>query len=162
MTDDPKSVERTESERQGRQDRLEQLVSSVARGQPPRRAPDSLQARVLAQLATPVPWWRKGFTSWPMAARVAFLVASVGLVQFVLSGFMSLTDLIGSGEVIGTARSWAHSGTEVVSITASTGSFVLHAIPPMWLYGAAAFAFCLYALLFGLGTLAYRTLYVER
>jgi hypothetical protein len=42
------------------------------------------------------------------------------------------------------------------------GSFLIHAIPPLWLYGAAAFGFVLYALLFGLGTVAYRTLYVER
>ena len=143
------------------QRRLETLVADVARGQPLRRAPASLEARVLAQLV-PAPWWRRGFTSWPLAARVAFLAASVGFVRFALAGFMSVTEIVGSGEVVGTAKSWAHSGSEVVSITASTGSFVLHAIPPMWLYGAAAFAFCLYALLFGLGTLAYRTLYVER
>jgi hypothetical protein len=39
---------------------------------------------------------------------------------------------------------------------------VVHAVPPMWLYGTAAFGFALYAVLFGLGTVAYRTLYVQR
>lgn len=146
-------------------DKLERLVDSLVRVQPPRRAPASLEARVLARLAehqAPISWWRRGFTSWPLAARGAFLIASYGFVRLALAGFGSVSEFVGSGEVAGTARSWAQSGAEVVSVTASTGSFVLQAIPPMWLYGAAAFAFGLYALLFGLGTLAYRTLYVER
>jgi hypothetical protein len=161
MSDDPKSVGAEEREHQ----RLERLVTAVARSQPLRRAPASLEARVLDQLAlrqSPAPWWRKGFTSWPLAARVTFLVASVGFVRLALAGFMSIAEFFGSEEVAGTAKSWAHSSTEVVSVTASTGSFLLHVIPQTWLYGAAGLAIALYALLFGLGTLAYRTLYVEQ
>jgi hypothetical protein len=144
---------------------LEHFVDGVVRGQPLRRAPASLEARVLAQLASlqsSAPWWRKGFTHWPLAARGAFLLASIGFVRLALVAFMSVTDFVGSGEAAGAAKSWVQSGTELVSITSSMGSFVLHAIPQSWLYGAAAFAIVLYALLFGLGTLAYRTLYVER
>jgi hypothetical protein len=37
-----------------------------------------------------------------------------------------------------------------------------HAIPPEWLYAGAAVGFTLYAVLFGLGTFVYRTLYVQR
>src|SRR4051794_7570835 len=77
------------------QRRLEQLVCDVARTQPLRRAPASLEGRVLAQLA-PAPWWRRGFTNWPLAARAAFLVASIGFVRLALTGFMSVTEIVGS------------------------------------------------------------------
>jgi hypothetical protein len=120
---------------------------------------------VLAQIAAQhalVPWWRKGFTHWPLAARAVFLVASYGFVRLAITGVMSVMSYVGSREVAGTAVSWVHSSTEAMSATASTVAILVNAIPPMWLYGAAAAAFVLYALLFGLGTVAYRTLYVER
>jgi hypothetical protein len=146
-------------------EKLESFVDQLVRGQPLRRAPPSLEARVLAQLAlqqTPMPWWRKGFTHWPLSARAAFLIASYGFVRLAIAGVMSLTSFVGSREVAGTAISWVHSGAEALSATASMCSLVVRAIPPSWLYGMAVCGFALYALLFGLGTVAYRTLYVER
>jgi hypothetical protein len=123
-------------------EKLEQLVASLARAQPARRAPVSLQGRVFAQIASQqvqLPWWRKGFAHWPLVARVLFLVASYGFIRLAIAGVMSVVDFV-----------------------RSSGAFVLHAIPPMWLYGGAAFGFALYAVLFGLSTFAYRTLYVQR
>lgn len=146
-------------------EKLESFVTHLARSQPTRRAPASLEQRVLAQIAAQralVPWWRKGFTHWPLAARAVFLVASYGFVRLAIIGVMSVMSYVGSREVAGTAVSWVHSGTEAMSATASTVAILVNAIPPAWLYGAAAAAFVLYALLFGLGTVAYRTLYVER
>jgi hypothetical protein len=146
-------------------EKLESFVNQLARGQPLRRAPPSLEARVLAQLAlqqTPMPWWRKGFTHWPLAARVAFLIASYGFVRLAIAGVMSMIAFVSSREVAATAISWAHLGVEALSATASMSSLIVRAIPPSWLYGMAVCGFALYALLFGLGTVAYRTLYVER
>jgi len=146
-------------------EKLESFVDQLARGQPLRRAPPSLEARVLARLAlqqAPMPWWRKGFTHWPLAARAAFLIASYGFVRLAIAAVMSFTAFVGSREVAGTAISWAQWGAEALSATASLCSIVVHAIPPSWLYGMAVCGFALYALLFGLGTVAYRTLYVER
>jgi hypothetical protein len=146
-------------------EKLESLVDQLVRGQPLRRAPASLEGRVLAQLTlqqTSMPWWRKGFTHWPLAARVAFLIASYGFVRLAIAGAMSVIAFVGSREVAGTAISWVHFGVEAVSATASTCSLILSAIPASWLYGMALCGFALYALLFGLGTVAYRTLYVER
>lgn len=123
-------------------EKLEQLIDGLTRAQPARRAPLSLQARVLAQIALQEvrrPWWQKGFSHWPNVARGLFLVASVGFIKLALAGVMS-----------------------VVEFVRSLGSFVLEAIPPVWLYGGAAVGFVLYAVLFGLGTFAYRTLYVQR
>jgi len=146
-------------------ERLEFLVDHLARNQPLRRAPASLEQRVLAQVAlqqASVPWWRKGFTNWPLPARAAFLLASYGFVRLALAGVMSVTSFIGSREAAGTAVSWVSSSAETVSAAASMVSFVMRAIPPTWLYGSIAVGFALYAVLFGLGTVAYRTLYVQR
>jgi hypothetical protein len=146
-------------------EKLERVVDALLREQPPRRAPATLEARVLAQIAlqqAPIPWWRKGFTHWPVAARVVFLLASYGFIRLALAGVMSVIAFVRSGEVAGTAMSWVHTSGEAVSATASAAALVVHAVPPMWLYGTAAFGFALYAVLFGLGTVAYRTLYVQR
>jgi hypothetical protein len=124
-------------------EKLEQLVDRLARAQPARRAPVSLQARVFAQIASQraqLPWWRKGFAHWPQVARALFLIASYGFIRLAIAGVMWVVDFVRSS---------------------SLGS-VLHAIPPMWLYGGATFGFALYAVLFGLSTFAYRTLYVQR
>jgi hypothetical protein len=142
---------------------LEQLVGSLARAQPARRAPASLQARVLAQIASQqiqLPWWRKGFAHWPLVARVLFLVASYGFIRLAIAGVVLVVDFVRSSDVAGVET--LHRTGEAVSATVSLGSLVLHAIPPMWLYGGAAFGFALYAVLFGLSTFAYRTLYVQR
>ena len=147
----------------GDPEKLAHLVDSLARSQPVRRAPVLLEARVLAQIASQqqqVPWWRKGFAYWPQLARGAFLIASYGFIRLALAGVMSVVDFVRSTDVAGIET--LHRTGEAVSATVSLGSLVLHAIPPMWLYSGAAFAFTLYAVLFGLSTFAYRTLYVQR
>ena len=144
-------------------EKLEQLVDGLARSQPARRAPISLQARVLAQIASQqveLPWWRKGFAHWPLVARGLFLIASYGFIRLALAGVMSVVDFVRSSNVAGVET--LHRTGEAVSATVSLGSVVLHAIPPMWLYSGAAFGFALYTVLFGLSTFAYRTLYVQR
>lgn len=144
-------------------DELERFVDSLARAQPARRAPASLQARVFAQIASQqsqLPWWRKGFAHWPLVARAAFLIASYGFIRLAIAGAVWVVDFVRTSDVAGVAT--LHRTGEAVSETVSLGSLVLHAIPPMWLYGGAAFGFALYAALFGLSTFAYRTLYVQR
>jgi hypothetical protein len=146
-------------------EKLERSVDGLLREQPLRRAPATLEARVLAQIAlqqAPIPWWRKGFTHWPVAARVVFLIASYGFIRLALAGVMSVIAFVRSDEVAGTAMSRLHMTGEAISATASAVALLVHAVPPMWLYGTAAFGFALYAVLFGLGTVAYRTLYVQR
>lgn len=143
---------------------LEGLVDELARGQPLRRAPGSLEQRVLARIASQsaAPWWKKGFAHWPLVAQAAFFVVSIGFVKLTVTGFTSVSSLVGSQQVAGPAVSWVQQGTKAASVTASAADFLLHAIPPGWLYGAAAVGFVLYAVLFGLGAFAYRTLYVQR
>jgi len=140
-------------------DDLDLLIGRVARSQPPRRAPASLEARVFARIAAQ-PWWLRGFAHWPLWARGAFLVASYGFVRLALAGVMSVTDFVSTADVAGVDA--LHRTGEAVSTTVSFGELLLHAIPQVWLYTGAAVGFTLYAVLFGLGTFAYRTLYVQR
>ena len=138
---------------------LERLVEGLARSQPPRRAPASLEARVFAQIAAR-PWWSKGFAHWPTLARAAFLVASFGFIKLTLVGVMWLIDFVRTSDVAGVDA--LHRTSDAVSATVSLGSLVFNAIPPVWLYIGAGVGFALYAVLFALGTFAYRTLYVQR
>src|SRR5207247_1447534 len=76
--------------------RLERTVHQTLRELPLRRAPLSLESRVLAEIQRRVllPWWRKSFTHWPVAARAAFVVISGGFIKlawtlsvWVMAGF---------------------------------------------------------------------------
>ncbi len=138
---------------------LEEFIERVVRAQPPRRAPASLQARVFAQIAAQ-PGWRRGFSHWPMPARAAFLVASLGFIKLALAGFMAAVDLVHSSDAAGVTA--LHRTGEAFSTTVSLGETVFHALPTAWLYAGAAVGFTLYAVLFALGTFAYRTLYVQK
>jgi hypothetical protein len=60
------------------------------------------------------------------------------------------------------ALPWLHAGADVLNAIVSMGELVIRVIPAEWLYGAAALGVLLYAALFGLGTVAYRTLYVNK
>jgi hypothetical protein len=148
-------------------EKLELAVDQLLRRQPARRAPPALQARVLAQLnsrtmaAAARPWWRKSFAHWPTAARVAFLIASYGFVRLALMGVMSVSAVLRSQNIAGAvspAVSGLHAGAAVLNAAALMGELVIRAIPTEWLYGAAALGVALYAALFGIGTVAYRTL----
>jgi hypothetical protein len=151
--------------------KLELAVDRLLREQPARRAPPTLQARVVAELNSRTvaqsarPWWRKGFAHWPLTARAAFLIASGGFVKLTLLGVMSVTAWVRSDDVAGTvspAVSWLHAGADILHAMASMVESVVQATPAEWLYGAAALGVALYAALFGLGAVAYRTLYVNK
>jgi hypothetical protein len=141
-------------------DTLERLIDDLARGQPLRRAPADLEARVLRLVARKSAWWKSGFDHWPMYARGLFILASVGIVRFTIGGVSWVTERLGADGFGG--ASLLHQGTHAAATTLSVTDAVVQAIPAEWLYGAAAVAFVVYAWLFGLGAVAYRTLYVQR
>lgn len=152
-------------------EKLGLLVDQLLRGQPALRAPVNLQERVLSRLRSQTlahaarPWWGKGFAHWPLPARVAFLIASCGFVSLALRGVMSVTALLRSDDVVGAvspAVTWLHVGTDILNAIVSLGEWVFRVLPPEWLYGAAVLGVVFYAALFGLGTVAYRTLYLNK
>jgi hypothetical protein len=149
------------------QDKLERLIDHALREQPLRHAPLGLESRILAEIErrTALPWYRKSFGHWPLAARVGFLVASYGFVRIALLMVMAVTEAAGPGRFaadLSPSITWLHSAASILSTIGATGAFVIGAIPTSWLYGGIAFGVALYGALFGLGAIAYRALYINK
>ncbi|HKU14641.1 MAG TPA: hypothetical protein VJQ52_09610 [Steroidobacteraceae bacterium] len=138
-----------------RHDELEQLVTRALRDQPLRRAPDTLERRVLEQLESRAATarWRKGFAHWPLAARFAFLAASLGGAKLALLIANWLTTPIGtSTHSFDLPSQIAWLQTMVVAI-----SSVARTVPSVWVHAGIAFLAILYVALFSIGASAYRT-----
>ena len=145
-------------------EKLERIVGQVLKRQPLRKAPSTLEARVFAAIEQRAarPWYRDSFLHWPIAARVAFLLASFGIVKLALMGVMWLVTDSTSAPVVTRSVSWYEQLASFMSTLGSLGSTLLHAIPPQWLFAGIALIALLYVALFVLGATAYRTLYVNK
>jgi hypothetical protein len=138
--------------------KLESLIGKTLREQPLRRAPEALEANVLAAIEQRLSraWWQSGFARWPVGARVGFALLSIALIRFAISlgtwvgnGFQSLSSSVSS------ATDWIHPlmhGT----------STLIERIPAIWLYGGLLVIVSAYIMIFGIGMAAYRTLYDAR
>lgn len=143
--------------------RLEQAMNQALSGLPLRRAPATLEARVFGELQrrAALPWWRVSFASWPLGARVAFVLICAALVAATILGGASA--YLGGkpwNEAFALVLSWAHPIMVVMSSAGGLAALVMRAIPPLWLYGGLGLGILLYVMLFGLGAAAYRTLYL--
>lgn len=145
---------------EGRERQLERLIDKALRDQPLRRAPASLEASVMAQIAqrAAAPWWQSSFSSWPLAARVAFLVVSIGFAMLVLEATNAIVtplDPATRGATLLADLAW------IPAVFASFGA-MLRGLPSIWLYGGLTVLATLYLTLFGVSAAAYRTLYAPR
>ncbi|MCR6655410.1 MAG: hypothetical protein NVV63_06210 [Opitutus sp.] len=142
---------------------LERLVHQALRSLPERRAPRSLESRVLAAIEARAarPWWQKSFAQWPVAARATFLVVSTFALLFA-AWFAGVFSLAPVADVVVAKFSWVTAIRSAFSELGEVGAMLLRNVPAMWLYGALAAVGLLYAALFGLGATAYRTLYAHR
>lgn len=146
---------------------LERLIGQVVHDLPPRRAPSSLEQRVQAEIArrAALPWWRKSFAHWPMAARAVFLVLCAGFVKLAFSATMWVLAGVNGVKLKATfapeLQTLAVGGRLARTVT-DLGSSMVASVPPLWLYGGIAVVAGLYIALFGLGAAAYRTLYASR
>jgi hypothetical protein len=146
---------------------LEKFIHQTLRALPARRAPLSLESRVHAALAAraALPWWKQSFAQWPVAARVAFFIASAGIAKLALIAIvwaMAGFDGVQLTSAFSTQFAWIQT---VSAVFAGIGNFcgtLYRSIPPLWLYGGLAFVGLMYAALFGLGAAAYRMLYANR
>ena len=135
---------------------LERLFDRTLHELPLRRAPLTLESRVIRELErrAALPWWRRSFAHWPLLARAGFLVICAALIRLAFLG--------GATAVSGVrSLSWVR---EVGGLTASAANLlaVLAGIqPPTWAYAAMAVCAVLYAILFGLGAAVYRVLYLQ-
>lgn len=139
--------------------RLEQLIDRTLRGQPPRRAPATLEVRVLAEIArrASLRWWQMSFAHWPVAARVALVLGSFVAIRVALRAYDWVTMPTGSSSLSSSLPpelSWIHS---LFAAIVSLFQF----IPAMWVYGGLTIVAIMYAALFGLSATAYRTLYAS-
>jgi len=143
---------------------LEQFIHRELRSLPPRRAPRSLEARVLAALdqQARVPWYHRSWSYWPAAVRAAFLATATGLSA---AFFVALHFAGRAPETAALSQQVGHRFqlfSQLYAFGAWTVDYAgrtLGSVPPLWLYGGIAVVVALYATFFGLGAVAYRTLY---
>ncbi len=154
------------SPREDREKKLEQALHRTLRALPERRAPRTLENRVMAELArrAALPWWQKSFKHWPVAAQGGFFLVVAGVVKVLLivSGFFQST--VASGEITQALAPQVGAVERTVGVARWIGDFassMVNAIPPVYLYGGIAVVVGLYVTLFGLGAAAYRTLYAN-
>lgn len=139
---------------------LERLIDKALRDQPLQRAPAGLQDNVMAAIArrAMAPWWRSSFAHWPVAARLVFLVASIGFIKLGLEASALLIEPLdpsARGAALFAEVSWIHA------LFVTTGA-ALRSLPSLWIYGGIAVLAALYLMLFGVSAAAYRTLYASR
>ena len=149
------------------EEKLERLIHRTLRELPLRRAPGTLETRVLAELArrAALPWWRKSFVHWPVPARAIFLLGSVGIVKLVLMAaiwVMAGFDLVQFREAFSQPLSVVENSLAVLRAVTGFFDLVARSIPPLWVYAGTAIVLSLYATLFGLGAAAYKALQAQR
>ena len=147
-------------------EQLEKTVHAALRSLPLRKAPATLEARVLAEIArqASIPWWHKSYAYWPLGARIAFLIISGGLANFVLFAVVYVQAGFDAAQFTTAFGSWFDFGARTLGAFRAVldiGAVVVRNIPPLWLYGAIAFVAAAYAMLFGLGAAAYRALWAR-
>lgn len=143
------------SSRDPSDEKLERLVSQVLREQPPRRAPASLESRVLAELAARarLPWWRRGVASWPAAVRIPVIAGCavcaplVWILTLWLAGH--LVTLATHPDVAGPVATVWDTGRTVAALGA-VAAHIVQSIPRVWLLGGMLATATLYAILFAL------------
>jgi hypothetical protein len=144
--------------------KLERVLNRVLGGLPLRRAPSTLEARVVSELErrAALPWWRVGFAHWPVAPRIAFVLVCVALVAAtILGGLSAFVGVRSLNEVAALVLHWVQPFLAVMSSVGGLAALLVRVIPPLWLYGGLSLGILLYVALFGLGAAAYRTLYLR-
>ena len=143
---------------------LEKFVHQNLRDLPPRRAPRSLESRVMAALEhrASIPWYHQSWSYWPAAVRATFLALATGVTGALLAGFYVMfngvdtsTVAAQAGERFSLFTRLYHAAEWVVNF----GVNQFNSIPSLWLYGGLALVAALYATFFGLSAAAYRALY---
>ena len=148
----------------GSEQKLEEVLNQALRGVPLRKAPFSLEARVIDALArrAAMPWWRASFANWPVAARVGFvLTCAVLIAATILGGISAYLGDRPLSEASAMVLGWANPLLAIISSAGGLAAVLFRVIPPLWLYGALGLGVFLYVTLFGLGAAAYRTLYLQ-
>lgn len=142
--------------------RATRALDRALRDLPNLPAPPALERRVLAAIAREkaLPWWRRDFQHWPVAARGGFLVLTLGLASL---GLVAVPGTPGNGAVPFPTRfagepAWLDALISACSAVRHLGEILLRHLPPLWLYAALAVVAAAHAACVGLGAAAYRAL----
>ncbi len=142
--------------------KIEQMLDRAGRAMPLRRAPASLESRVLGEIErrAALPWWQRSFEQWPPVARSAFLLTCGVLAVLALTGGVwAVTNLGTAPRLSGLPPLWARHAMTLVGVAGDFAAMLAHLIPEDWIYKGLAASALLYGALFGLSIAAYRTLY---
>jgi hypothetical protein len=148
-------------------EQLEQKIHAVLRQQPTRRAPMSLEARVMGEITRrqALPWWHKSFAYWPGSVRVAFMVVATGLVAAAVLGSMQLAGVISGQALMTVFRPVQDAVLTLKSAGLAIGGAVKSVVPGFsqtWLYVALGVIGAAYTIMFGIGATAYRVFWQHR
>src|SRR5579871_2929496 len=120
---------------------------------------DDRERAIERQVHAALPWWRRAVPQWPTAARLLFAVVAAALVSLSLQGSASMSRLTAPAA---SALSWAQHALSLLRTVPRLLSALLGALPMAWVQAALLIAVIAYLFLFGIGTAAYRLLYLER
>lgn len=145
---------------------IEQRLHQALRGLPARRAPSSLEQRVLAAIAERQarPWWHQSYAYWPTPVRVAFFVLSAALAAVVIGAASTILPGFGAtaGQPVEATLGWFAQLRATGATLVDVGGRLLPSVSLSWIYIGVAVITALYATLFGLGAAAYRVLWQSR
>jgi len=145
-------------------DELERLMEGALKDLPLRRAPSTLEARVLGELArrAALPWWRRSFGHWPLLARAVFVVICAGLIRLAfLEGAVAGAGVRSLHESGVLPLSWMRDVGVLAAAAGNLMALLARTAPPFWVYEGIAVCAVLYAVLFGLSAAVYRTLFLQ-
>jgi hypothetical protein len=142
---------------------LERLLDRTLRELPSRRAPMTLESRVVSELQrrAALSWWRRSFAHWPRSARSGFLLICGCLAGLAFLGGDWAATGVRDMQTASASMSWARHIVSILNVAGELAELAAGAIPPTWLYGGLAAGAVLYAALFGLAAAAYRILYLK-
>jgi hypothetical protein len=148
-------------------DKLEASIHRLLSKLPDRKAPSGLEARVLAELArrSALPWWKKSFAHWPSSIRAGFFIGAGLAAALVVAGVFVLRQSSGAHEVtagISTSYAWFSVARDLVAAAGQRVKALAASVPPLYLYGGAAFLALCYAAVAAAGAATYRALLVGR
>ena len=145
------------------QKQIEEWAHATLRDLPSRRAPRSLEERVLAEVQrrAALPWWRRSFSHWPVLAQASFFLFCAAVVRLVLAagawanaGF----DPTQFRAALAAPLAWFDNLITIVSAASGFCDIMIRSIPSLWIYGGMVVFATMYATLFGLGAAAYKAL----
>jgi hypothetical protein len=147
--------------------KLEDFVRRAVDGIPDRRAPHTLEARILAEIdrRAALPWWRQSYSHWPIAARWAFLAVSAAAAAILIAAVMTFLQNPGTVQATGEVAqrfAWLGVAKDTLETLLYDARGVFESIPTLWVYGGLAVIASCYATLIGVGAAAYRTFFARR